>query len=140
MMPERTDVEQLVGTYDVNSLIGAYKMLEAKIDEVEARYKEAVAPLKEKLQQLSGAIAIKMDENKLENVRTSFGTAYFAVIESIKVTDKDVFFGWVIANEAADVLTSAVSREAIRDRRDRGEEVPGLEITPIRKLHIRKPS
>lgn len=139
-MSEMTQIETLVYDYDVNGLVGAYKVVEAKIDAMEALHKTELAPLKMTLQSLNGAIAIKMDANGLENVRTEFGTAYFAITEQMRVTNREDFFNWVIANAAKDVLTSAVSKDAVRERQARGEDVPGLEIVPTRKLHVRKPS
>lgn len=130
----------LVDAYMLPDLVGAYKRLEARMDEAELRHKEELAPMKAALAQLSGAITILMDKNALENVRTEYGTAYFSVTESIKVVDREIYANWVIDNRATDVLTTAVSKDAVRDRRDRGEEVPGLEIIPVRKLHVRKPT
>lgn len=121
----------------VGSLIGARQRVKAQLEREEADYGNKIAPLKEAMQKLEGAIVDKMDAERLDNVKTPYGTAYFTNPESMRVTNRDAFMDWVIDNNAYDVLTSAVSRDAIRAR---GVIPPGVETSTIRKLCIRKPT
>ena len=115
-------------------LIARYRNLNEEVDRLETLHKEALEPLKADMEKLLGALTIKLDRDKRTSSRTEAGTAFFKVLETVKVVDRETFFGWVLENKAVDVLTSAVSKEAVRER----GEVPGVEITPFRRLHVRK--
>jgi hypothetical protein len=123
-------------TLPLNVLIGARQRVKERLEKKEAEFVEDCKPLKEALTRLEGQIVLQMDANNLVNVKTEYGTAFFQFPVSMKVADRDVFFRWVVDNNAWDVLTTNVSKEAIRER-----EItpPGVEVTEIRKLYIRKP-
>ena len=72
------------------------------------------------------------------NAKTESGCAYVAEPESIKVTDREAFLQWTIENEALDLLTSAVSKEAYRGYVDEGLIIPGVETTKIRVARFRR--
>ena len=133
--PMGMTVDELVSRPD-GDLIGTYKALEAQVDMLETACKEAIEPIKADMDKLMGALTIKLDRDKRTSANSQWGTAYFRVLDSVKVVDRQTFFDWVIENKAVDVLTSAVAKDAVRERGD----VPGVEIIPIRKLHIRKPT
>lgn len=119
----------------ITSLVGARQHIKEQLELEEIEYDKKIAPLKAAMLKLEGTIVDKMDAERLDNVKTPSGTAYFTNPESMKVIDREVFFAWVIKEEAFDVLTSAVSKDAVRAR---GVYPPGMEITKIRKLCIRK--
>jgi hypothetical protein len=119
------------------ALMGARQRIKGQLEVEETAYENRIIPLKVAMQKLEGAIVDKMDAEQLDNVKTPYGTAYFTNPESMRVVDREVFFAWVVDNNATDVITSAVSKDAIRAR---GVCPPGVEITKIRKLCIRKPT
>lgn len=119
------------------ALVGARQSIKAQLELEEAAYEKKIAPLKDAVQKLEGTITTKMDTEGLDNVKTVYGTPYFTHPEQMRVVDRQSFFDWVLDNRAVDVLTSAVSKDAIRTR---GEVPPGVEVTKIRKLCIRKPA
>jgi hypothetical protein len=79
-----------------------------------------------------------LNDSHQENAKTEFGTAYIAEPVSAKVIDKDAFFGFVSDNQAFDLLTSAISKDALKEYTDAGQSVPGVEITKIRVARIRR--
>ncbi|MDD5305439.1 MAG: hypothetical protein PHS14_20255, partial [Elusimicrobia bacterium] len=107
----------------------------SRLETFEARHKEELRPLQEAKTKLEGMMADALDEIGVENVKTSHGTVYFTRPENMKVVDKEVFFEWVVAEGAFDVLTSAVSKDAIKER---GVIPPGVESVKIRQLRVRK--
>lgn len=119
----------------IGALVGARQRLKSQLEVEEAEYEKRIAPMKTAMQKVEGAIVDKLDAEKLDNVKTPYGTAYFTNPESMKVVDRSAFFKYVVDNEAYDVLTSAVSKDAIRAR---GEIPPGVEVKTIRVLRIRK--
>lgn len=122
-------------TATITALVGARQRVKELIAREDAIYEARVGPLKANLIKLDGMIGVKMDDEELQNVKTPYGTAYFSTLDSMKVMDREVFFAWVLDNRAVDVLTTAVSKDAIRER---GELPPGVELSQIRKLNVRK--
>ncbi|MCI0562697.1 MAG: hypothetical protein MN733_29810 [Nitrososphaera sp.] len=120
---------------DLNELIETRQSIKAKLEAMDAEHEQRCAKFKAGLMQIEGQITEAMDAHGLQNVKTEHGTAYFTHPESMRVVDKEVFFEWVVANNGFDVLTSHVSKDAIRSR---GEIPPGIEVHRVRKLAIRK--
>lgn len=117
------------------ALMGGRARVKEQLAQEETAYEKKIAPLLAAVQKLEGAIVDKMDANGDTQVKNQYGTAYFTNPESMKVIDRDIFFAWVVDNGAYDVLTSAISKDAVRER---GVYPPGISVSRIRKLCIRK--
>jgi hypothetical protein len=124
-----------LATNDLFQLIEARQTIKAKLEAMDKEHEEATKEWKAGLMQVEGKIVTELDSRGIENFRAGNNTAYFEHIENMRVLDRQDFFEWVIANDATDVLTSHVSKDAIRAR---GEIPPGIEVSRIRKLRIRK--
>lgn len=120
---------------DINALVEARQKIKDWLEKAEAAFKASIVTAAERLVKIDGMLMAALDEIGVENVKTAHGTVYFTHPESMRVIDKEAFFEWVAAENAFDVLTSAVSKDAIRER---GEMPPGVEVTRIRKLCVRK--
>ncbi|MCI0563473.1 MAG: hypothetical protein MN733_33780 [Nitrososphaera sp.] len=120
---------------DLNALVATRQSLKTKLEAMDAEHEQRCAKYKAGLMEIEGKIVEAMDAHGLQNVKTEHGTAYFTHPESMRVVDKHTFFEWVVANNGFDVLTSHVSKDAIRSR---GEVPPGIEVSRVRKLAIRK--
>ena len=159
-MTEKTSVE-LLAEYKADKLIGGYKAVEEAKDILTAEYEAQVKPLKEKMQEILGALAIKMDAEGTKNFASEYGTAYFTTIKTTKMVDREQFHKWVHEDWEArkDCLTAHVAKEdvvkhleemqekACRAAEEAGEldrfditevGVPGLEIGELRSVRIRK--
>lgn len=120
---------------NIDELTEQYQKVKARIETDEARHKEELRRFVEAKMKLEGMLADALDEIGVENVKTKHGTVYFTRPESMKVVDKEAFYEWVFAENAFDVLTAAVSKDAVRER---GVIPPGVESVKIRKLCVRK--
>ena len=109
-----------------------------KIAEIKKKHAEELKPYEDGMELLSNLALKFLDETHQSNAKTADGTAYIAEPESIKVTDRDAFLQWTIENEALDLLTSAVSKEAYRGYVDEGLIIPGVETTKIRVARFRR--
>lgn len=127
-----TTAEQLAENCTIAKLTEIFVAVDDKIDDL----KKQIAKLSDHLEMVRGALTMKMDANQLDNVKTPFGTPYFSTFESMRVIDREMFFDWVFDHKAADVLTAALSRDAVRERSQHGENIPGLHIVPVRKLRV----
>jgi hypothetical protein len=122
------------------ALVGARQRIKQQLELEAANYEKKIMGMTAAMLKIEGAVTNKMNADALDNVKTPYGTAYFSNVESMRVTNRENFFGWVLSNVdngSFDVLTSAVSKDAIRAR---GVIPAGVEVTKFRKLCIRKPT
>ena len=138
MTEERTEVQKLA-EYNADKLVGGYKAIEEARDVLTAEYKAQIKPLEEKMQEIIGALGIKLAASGQENFKTEYGTYYESTIKRVKVTSRIEWLDWVITNEAWDCLTNHVTKEEVVKAAARfGGELPGVEIEDYTSGHIRK--
>lgn len=130
-------VQDLADSLTIAQLTKAYKSLDAKIDALKEIHKSEMKPLDDALEQITGALTIKLDKENMKSAPNEFGTPYFTHGTSFKVEDRGAWFRWAVAHEAWDCFTPAVSKDGIMAL----DELPaGIKATPYRKLCVRKPS
>ena len=146
MTEELTSVQKLA-EYKADKLIGGYKAIEEARDVLAAEYKAQAKPLEEKMQEILGALGIKMNAEGVQNFKSEYGTSYFTTIKRVKVTDRAEWLAWVYADweDRKDCLTAHVAKdEVVKRSEDHGVGgtticgVPGLEIEDYTSVHIRK--
>ena len=135
---ELTDVQRLA-EYNADKLVGGYKAIEEARDVLTAEYKAQIKPLEEKMQEIIGALGIKLAASGQENFKTEYGTYYESTIKRVKVTGRESWLDWVVANEAWDCLTNHVTKEEVVKAAKRfGGSLPGIVIKDYTSGHIRK--
>lgn len=78
------------------------------------------------------------EEQKLEGVVIDGRITGATSTEIPVVDDKEAFVEYIYSNEALDLLQFRISTEAIKARRDAGEEVAGTGDVEVWKLYDRK--
>ena len=77
----------------------------------------------------------------LQNARTSFGTVYKTLKESVTVGDADAFFEWVRENDKFEFLNKAANKTAVLELmgEKRSETPPpGVNYSATRAVGVRK--
>lgn len=139
MTEELTSVQKLT-EYEVDKLIGGYKAIEEARDVLVAEHKAQIKPLEEKMQEILGALGIKLSTSGQENFKTVYGTYYESTIKKVRVTDRIRWLEWVVDQQAWECLTSHVTKEeVVKWAQEGGEDPPGVEISDYTSGHIRKP-
>jgi hypothetical protein len=91
------------------------------------------------LDRLTGLIQVFMDENKLENLKTKFGTAYTSVKRTASLADPDVFMNYVIENKAFDLLDRRANSTAVQAFVDKHKVLPpGCNLNSIANVGVRR--
>lgn len=138
-MSEELTYVQKLSEYNADKLVGGYKAIEEARDVLVAEHKAQIKPLEEKMQEILGALAIKLAASGQENFKTEYGTYYESTIKRVKVTRRDHWLDWVVANEAWDCLTNHVTKEEVVKAAARfGGELPGVVIEDYTSGHIMK--
>jgi hypothetical protein len=129
-------VDQLIDDKQAESekTIAELIQLRVQIKTALQRLETEQLPYRDGLAKVDAKIIAAMDANGLNSIKTEHGTAYFSTLNAYSITDRKLFFDWMIENDATDILTSHVSKEALRERE---QLPPGIAVTNVRRLNIR---
>ena len=136
---ELTEVQKLA-EYNADKLVGGYKAIEEARDVLTAEYKAQIKPLEEKMQEIIGALGIKLAASGQENFKTEYGTYYESTIKKVKVINREAWLAWVYAdwNQRKDCLTQNVAKEEVVKFNYSADQPEGVEISDYTSGHIRK--
>ena len=84
------------------------------------------------------ALLENMQAQKLESIKGQNGVAFIATREVAGIEDYDAFMSYVIKHKATDLVQRRVSIRAYQDRVEAGERVPGIKLTKLINLNLRR--
>lgn len=121
-------------------LIKKYIELRDRKEALEKEQKLAVAKFTSAMETIADVMSARLLAEGQESVRTEFGTAFRQETLSTKVADREALFHYVREHDAYDLLTAAVSKEAVKEflETSNGLPPPGVEITTIHKTLFRR--
>jgi len=119
--------------------INLYRQLKAAVAEIEVRHKKELEEYKSNLMKLEGFIDTFLADNKLVNIKTKYGTAYWKTRWSASLVDPDKFVQFVRESERWELMDRKANVAAVRDyAKVEGELPPGAKLDSVRKVHIIK--
>jgi hypothetical protein len=86
------------GLTDVSALIQEWNMLKAHLAEQSRLFTEYCKPYRERQEAIENALHAFLHQNKLQNVRTEYGTAYKSTSTTPKIEDRDAYLDWCLDN------------------------------------------
>lgn len=123
----------------ISELVAGYIKLRDKKKLLESEHKARLAKLDDVMDQIEARLRQHFNETGAESVRTDEGTAYSSVRTSVRVADPEVFRSFVEANNAWAMLDARANKSAVEAYlEDRGELPPGLDVTRIQTVNIRR--
>lgn len=126
---------------NIDELVKKYIALRDFLDNLNAVHTQKVNYIKSKMQQIEAAIAAKSLEDGVDSYRTSHGTAFFTYTDRCNIADWDSVLSFIKENDAYDLLTRAVKKEAVRGYIEKtGFVPPGLNWSTVRTFNCRKAS
>lgn len=123
---------------DLEKVVEYYVSLRDNIKRQEDELKERCAPLKAQMEQIEGALQLQLQESGATSVKTKAGTAYISTTKKAKATDWEAFTAYVVANNATNLLTKAISSTEVLAAMEEGTEIPGTAVVEITKLNVRR--
>lgn len=125
---------------NIDKLVEAYRKLRDKKAEIDQEYKERIAKVREKQELIENKILEFFNETGMESAKTPHGTAYVSEVMNARVADRDAFFRFVREHDAWEMLESRANKTAVRQfvEEHDGELPPGVDITTVRKINVRK--
>lgn len=122
-------------TTNADAIVAFYVKTRDEIEALEALHKEALAPLKERLQKAEGALHKIMQEQSVQSLKTAHGTAYLQEWTKASVVDHDTLFRWAADHNRPDIFPKSCNKTVVLEI---GDEVPGVEITRGLKTNVRR--
>lgn len=111
------------------------------IKQMDDAHKETMKPWRELQEQLTGVIQKFMSENKLENLRTSYGTCYTLTKRTASLADPEAFMKYVIANSAFDLIDRRANSTAVQAFvKEHNALPPGCNLNSIETIGVRRAS
>lgn len=125
----------------VDEVIAAYVKLRDKKAAIEAKAKEEVATVKEKMIKIETWLKAQADEQGVTGFKTEAGTAFITTTDFANVADWDAVVQWVKENDAYDLLERRVSKTAVRGYLEANSELPhGVNYGTKVEMNVRRPS
>lgn len=109
-----------------------------KIDDQMAALAAKTKVLQAEYDLVERALLENMQAQSLESIKGQNGTAFIATREVAGIEDYDAFMAYVIKNKATDLVQRRVALRAYQDRVEAGERVPGIKLTKLINLNLRR--
>lgn len=94
-------------------LIAKYIEYRDRIREEEAKCKATVAEIEEQMDIIESAMLRRLNRRGANNTNTDAGTAYKKASSTVRMIDRAAFLDYVRENEAWDLITNHVSKDAV---------------------------
>jgi hypothetical protein len=93
------------------------------------------------LEKLEAWIKTQADAQGVTSFKTKHGTAFLTTVDYANVADWDAVLGFIVENDAYDMLEKRVSKTAVRGYIEQAKAVPpGVNYGTKLEVNIRKPS
>ena len=124
---------------DFDSLVAAYVMLRDSKEEAKREFTERTAPIEALIKTAGQKLLELLDASGQEGAKTKHGSVYKTKKTSAKVVDWNFVLEYIRKHEAWDLLTHAVSKDAVKARVDEtGEIVPGVDLVTFIDVGVRR--
>ena len=125
----------------IEKVIDAYLKLRVEKEIKDAKHREEIKLLKDKMTKLEGWIKTQADEQGVTSFRTEHGTAFLTTSDFANVADWDSVLRYIQKHEAFDLLEKRVSKMAVRGYIDLHKSVPpGVNYGTAISVSVRKPT
>ena len=132
-------MSQLTTTRTPAELVEAYIKLRDKKEAANAEFKKSLEVVNDLMERLEGVLLQKLEELGVDSLTAKgIGTVYRNTQWSCTVQDKAAFRGWVEETHNWDVTDLRANKVAVRELADKGEPVPGVHLTSIHTVGIRR--
>jgi hypothetical protein len=131
--------DAVASTKDFNALVQTYVLMRDRKEELKRERAEQDAPINDLMDKIEVKLLGLLKESGQDSAKTSSGTAYKSTQSRAKIADWNIFIDYIKKNDAWDLLTKAVAKDAVRARiEDTGEIVPGIDLYSFETVGIRR--
>ncbi len=118
-----------------------YIFLRDKKSQLEAEHKKKLAVIDMFMEEIETKLSAQALEEGVTGYKTAYGTVFFSEVARVGVADWGAVLQWIQQNNAFEVLTKAVKKDAVNAYvQSTGLVPPGLDYARVRTFNCRKPT
>ncbi len=134
-----TDAATIPTPDNIDELVDQVVRLRDKLKKADDAHKAKTATARSYKDQLEAKLLEKLNEVGGESVKTAHGTAYRTTRRSATIADGDAFRGYVIGNDAYDLVDWRANATAIDDFiKSAGSPPPGVNFSQTYTVGVRR--
>lgn len=122
----------------VDEVVEGYIRLRDRRDEIKKRQAEELEPIKASMDKMENWLMAQLNAQHAESIRCKAGTAFKETRTSAKVEDWDATLPYILENELYHLLERRVSKTAVEEMAENGQEVPGVSLNRETVVRIRR--
>lgn len=127
------------GTHDATTAIAEFVELRDKRASLKEAYDAEDRRIKEQMAKREAWLLKKCTDDKMESIRTEYGTAYTQDKTRYNVSDWTGYWGWLIENGRLDLLEKRPAQGPLSKMAENGEELPpGLNVFTEKTITVRR--
>jgi predicted RNA-binding protein (virulence factor B family) len=121
-------------------LVDKYVELRDRKAEIAKTIKTKTDKIDAAMKQIEAILLKKLEAEDEESIRTASGTVYKSVKTGVRVADWDAVLAHILENEAYEMLTKGVSKDAVKSYREEhdGDIPPGVNLYEEITINIRR--
>ena len=125
-----------------DDMIGQYIKLRDHVTERKKVHTAELKPYDEALTIIENALAVELNRQGLQSFKGEHGTAFKKRSMSVRTVDREALFSYVQETGNYSYLTSAVSKDAVKEHLEKYDDVPppGVDVTFFVEVQVRKPT
>ena len=101
-------------------------------------FKQSMTRVNEAMKKLEGELMKGLDEQGVESIRGTTGTAYIKTQTSASVKDREEFLKFVFTTKNLELLDVRANKKIVRELGEQGTAVPGVNYTEIKQIGVRR--
>jgi len=122
----------------IDEAVASYVRLRDKKKALQDEHKEQLKPYNTAMEKLENWMLAKLNQDNAQSVRTDSGTVFKSMRTSASVQDWEATLGFIRENELYHLLERRVSKTAVEEMAEQGQDVPGVQITREITVNIRR--
>jgi hypothetical protein len=134
------------GPVDLDKIVAKFVEIRDAKDELEKRHKSELLPYVQAMEQIEAFLRRKLDEQGSESVRTSSGTFFKVLKESVTVANREALYQWAKDNDQIDLLDIraakknilAYKKSRVTEDNPYGELPPGVDYRAEIEVQVRR--
>jgi hypothetical protein len=135
----KTELDAVKGD-GVSKRVAQYRLIDAKIKELNEAHEKSLEPLANIKNLLQGFFEKFLTDTGQQTAVTPGGTIHWNHRVTASLEDPQAFMDWVIANKRFDMLDRRANATAVKDFAEREHSLPpGAKLNSIRTVGVRKP-
>ena len=132
--------------YTNDKLVGTYIAIRDTAEAMIKALEEKIKPFKDTMEVISQEMLRRSLTHGTESFKTSAGTCFRDVLDSVRVEDWETFRTWAESNQQQEMFKRDVAKDPVlswmdsnRDERGSRPVPPGLRYSSIMKMKFHKP-